>query len=112
MDRPPPGLPQWKGPVRVFADDTESFIPDDQPDPLLLFACAVAWRVDRDLDAGWELIRATKAAGAEARALALDLLTCVAGYARPVRPPSISKKPVSDSADSWSYAPRGFALGD
>jgi len=113
MDRPPPGLPpKWKGPVRVFEDDTESFIPDNQQDPLFLFACAIAWRVDRDLDAGWELIRATKAAGAEARALALDLLTCVAGYARPVRPPSISKKPVSDSADSRSYAPSGFALGD
>jgi len=62
----------------VFEDDTESFIPDNQQDPLFLFACAIAWRVDRDLDAGWELIRATKAAGAEARALALDLLTCVA----------------------------------
>jgi hypothetical protein len=96
----------------VFPDDTESFIPDDQPDPLLLFACAVAWRVDRDLDAGWELIHATKAVDAEARALARDLLMCVAGYSRPARPPSISKQPVSDTADSWSYAPRGFALGD
>ena len=34
--QPPPGLPpKWKGPVRVFEDDTESFIPDDRRDGLL-----------------------------------------------------------------------------
>ncbi len=43
-------------------------------DPLFLFACGVSWRNSADTEAGWELIRAAKSFGSQARTIGRALL--------------------------------------
>jgi hypothetical protein len=98
-----------KGAVKVFGDEPESNVQRCCRDPLFLLACAVAWRTDRNLDAGWELIQAVKDSDPEQRTLALDLLGCVAGYSRPLRPklerPDHPETDVSVSSLVQRYSP-------
>ena len=88
---------------------TESSQPRLDFDPLFLLSCAAQWRTCRDLNAGWELIHAVKSSNPQLRALALDLLECVAGYSRPVRVSSVASGhrviEGQDDAFKWSYSP-------
>ena len=43
-------------------------------DPLFLFGCALRWKTQADIDAGWELVRAARSTNQKTRALAHNLL--------------------------------------
>ena len=47
---------------------------DLDADPLFLFACALAWRRDANLDAGWQLVRSSQSPNPHLRNFTLDLL--------------------------------------